>query len=225
LRKVASFIQAFPQGRFEAPAVRYEHFAERSRMQDVAVRRQAVALPVILSLALAAAAAVLLSLAGRDLICPCGAVKLWHGTVPSTESSQHVLDWWSFSHLIHGFWFYAMLRYALPHLGVGWRLLGATLIEVAWEIVENSAWVIERYRAVTIAVDYNGDSVLNAMSDVGMMWLGFLLAWRLPVGASLAIVVAAEALPMLVIRDGLLLNILMLLWPLEAVADWQAGAR
>jgi hypothetical protein len=194
-------------------------------MQDMAVRRQAVALPVLLSLGLAAGAAVLLYAMGRNLVCPCGTVKLWHGTVPSTESSQHLLDWWSFSHLIHGFWFYAMLRYALPGLGVGWRLFGATVIEVAWEIVENSEWVIERYRTVTVAFDYNGDSVLNTMSDVGMMWFGFALALRLPVWASLAIVVAAEALPMLVIRDGLLLNILMLVWPVEAIAEWQAAGQ
>jgi hypothetical protein len=193
-------------------------------MQDVAMRREA-ALPVGLSLALLAAAALLLLAMGRDPICPCGYVKLWHGEVPSAQSSQHLLDWWTFSHLIHGFWFYGMLVLALPRLGVGWRFFGATVIEVAWEILENSEWVIERYRTTTVSVDYNGDSLLNMASDVGVMWLGFLLAWRLPVWLSILIVVLAEAAAMLAIRDGLLLNILMLVWPIEAIAEWQAAGQ
>jgi hypothetical protein len=191
----------------------------------MAMRRGAVGLPVAASAVLVAAAAGLLLAMGRDAICPCGYVRLWHGEVPSAQSSQHLLDWWSFSHLIHGFWFYGMLWLVAPRLGMGWRFLAATAIEVAWELVENSAWVIERYRTTTVSVDYNGDSVLNAMSDIGMMWLGFALAMRLPVWLSLLIVVVAEALPMLAIRDGLLLNILMLVWPIEAVAEWQAGAQ
>jgi hypothetical protein len=194
-------------------------------MQGMEMRREAVAGPVAASVALVAAAGLLLLAMGRDAICPCGYVKLWHGEVPSLQSSQHLLDWWSFSHLIHGFWFYGMLWLVFPRLGLGWRFLAATAIEVAWELVENSAWVIERYRAATISVDYNGDSVINMVSDVSMMWLGFVLAMRLPVWASLAIVVAAEALPMLVIRDGLILNVVMLLWPIEAIAEWQAAAQ
>lgn len=189
------------------------------------MRRGAVAGPVAASVVLAAAAGLLLLAMGRDAICPCGYVKLWHGEVPSAQSSQHLLDWWSFSHLIHGFWFYWMIWLAAPRLGIGWRFLAATAIEVAWEILENSEWVIERYRTSTVAVDYNGDSVINMLSDVSMMWLGFVLALRLPVRASLAIVVAAEAIPMLVIRDGLILNVVMLVWPIEAIAEWQAAVQ
>lgn len=186
--------------------------------------RRSIVGPVAIAFAAAAALAAVLHLMGRDPICPCGTIAMWHGEVPSTEGSQHLFDWWTFSHVIHGFVFYAGLRLALPRLETGWRFLAATVIEVGWEIVENSDWAIERYRTVTAAVDYNGDSILNATSDIGVMWLGFLLARFLPVRVSVLIVVAIEALPMIVIRDGLILNILTMLWPMPAVVRWQTGA-
>lgn len=176
------------------------------------------------TLAAVAAMIVLLALMGRAAICPCGRIDLWHGLVPSPEGSQHLLDWWTFSHLIHGFLFYAALWLAAPWLHVGWRLLAATVGEIGWEIVENSAWAIERYRTVTVSFDYNGDSILNSVSDVSAMGLGFVLARVLPVWLSIAIVIAIEALPMLVIRDGLILNVLTLLFPMPGVVEWQAGA-
>ena len=181
-------------------------------------------LPWLLTVTLVLLAGLVLLWMGRDAICPCGTVKLWHGEVPSTEGSQHLTDWWTFSHVIHGFAFYAAIRWTVPGIGFGWMVFAATLAEVLWEILENSDWVIDRYRTVTVAFDYNGDSVLNTGSDVVAMWLGFLLAARLPVPLSLVIVIAVEAIPMIAIRDGLLLNILMLLWPLEAVLDWQRRA-
>lgn len=178
--------------------------------------------------ALAVAAAAVLAAAlyamGRDPICPCGHVKLWHGEVPSTEGSQHVLDWWTFSHVIHGFLFYAGLALVVPWLATGWRFVAATVIEAGWELIENSAWAIERYRTHTVSFDYNGDSILNAMSDVGAMWLGFALARGLPVWLSVVIVVVIEALPMLVIRDGLILNVVTMLWPLPLIVEWQGRA-
>lgn len=160
---------------------------------------------------------------GREPICPCGHVSLWHGDVVSAENSQHLTDWYTPSHIIHGFLFYAGLWLVARRLSFGWRLSIATAIECLWEIIENSDAVIERYRTVTISLDYYGDSVINTVSDVCAMLLGFWLAARLPVWATVALIVLFEGTTMWIIRDGLALNILMLLWPLDWVAAWQAA--
>lgn len=160
---------------------------------------------------------------GREPICKCGYIKLWHGQVVSSENSQHISDWYTPSHVIHGFLFYGLLWLVARRLSFGWRLSIATLVEAAWEIVENSDAVIERYRAVTISLDYYGDSVLNVVADIGAMIVGFWLASRLPVWVTVALIVLFEAVTIWLIRDGLALNVLMLLWPLDWVAEWQAA--
>ncbi|WP_295044966.1 DUF2585 domain-containing protein [uncultured Paracoccus sp.] len=174
-------------------------------------------------IAVIAVAALILLAAGRVPICDCGYVKLWHGQTVSSESSQHLTDWYTPSHLLHGILFYAALWLVARRLPFGWRLLIATIVEAAWEIVENSDAVIERYRSATISLDYYGDSVINSVADMLAMVLGFWLASRVPVWLSVVIVIGFEALTLWLIRDGLALNVLMLLWPLEAVKAWQAG--
>ena len=170
----------------------------------------------------AIATAILLAMQ-RPPICTCGYVKLWEGVVNGPGNSQHLSDWYSFSHIIHGFLFYAGGVLFFRRLPMGMRLMIASVLEMAWEIAENSPAIIDRYRAETMAAGYSGDSVLNSLSDGGMMIIGFLIASRLPWKATAAIAIAFELFTLAMIRDNLTLNVLMLVSPSKVIKTWQAG--
>lgn len=159
---------------------------------------------------------------GRHPICTCGTIDLWVGARDSLKTSQMLTDWYSFSHFIHGFLFYLALWLIARRWPIEWRFIAALCIEAAWEIFENTPYVIDRYRATAAAAGYSGDSVINSLCDILLMCLGFVVARKLPVWASIVTVIVLELVPLYVIRDNLTLNIWMFLWPNAAVEAWQA---
>jgi hypothetical protein len=168
------------------------------------------------------AQAMVLHLMGQPAICACGSVRLWAGTVLGPENSQQITDWYTPSHVIHGLLFYALgwllLRGRSPLLALP-LALG---IEIGWELVENSPLVIDRYREQALAQGYSGDSILNSLCDTVAMLIGYWLASRLPVRASVALALAAELFTAVMIRDNLTLNVVQLLAPSKAISAWQA---
>jgi hypothetical protein len=169
----------------------------------------------------AGAAAILFAM-HRPPICTCGEIALW-GPVGPTQS-QMLADWYSFSHVVHGLIFYALLWLVARRMPVEWRFLLAMLVEASWEIVENTPMVIDRYRTATAALGYAGDSVVNSLSDIAMMAIGFLAARKLPLWGAILLFIALELIPLVVIRDNLFLNIWMLLAPNDELRTWQSAA-
>ena len=159
---------------------------------------------------------------GREPICTCGTVKLWHGVVQSAENSQHLFDWYSFTHVLHGLWLYFFGWLFLRRWPVAARLVLAVLLEAGWEIIENTNFVIDRYRTATVSLDYYGDSIVNSMGDTVAMISGFAMARFAPLWAAIVAVIVIEVGLIFLIKDNLFLNILMLIYPAESIRLWQA---
>lgn len=162
---------------------------------------------------------------GRLPFGPDGRFGWFEGDIWSAAQSQRVADPYSITHIVHGFLFYGLLHLVARTQPMTTRLVAAITLEAIWELLENSPMIIDRYRAVTIAQGYIGDSILNSVADVVMASIGFVLAWRLRVAVSVALIVLAEVLMLVFYRDNLTLNIVMLAWPIDAIREWQMAGR
>ena len=178
----------------------------------------------LLALTILAGAALTLWLMGRTPICTCGEVYLWVGEVQGPNNSQHLTDWYTPSHLIHGFLFAGLTWWAMRRRPLGQRVCLALLVESTWEVLENSPIIINRYREATAAFGYAGDSVINSVSDIAAMAFGFWLARRIGLWPTVILGVGLELFTLWAIRDDLTLNVVMLLWPIDAIRTWQMGA-
>ena len=197
------------------------------KSKSIFLKRRETLITIGICALVVAVTILILKAMGRPLISNSGTVKLWHAEVASSENSQHLSDWYSFSHIVHGFLFFFLLwliSKKIPQIrkfSVGFVI--AVVMESIWEVIENTDFIINRYREATIALDYFGDSIINSTSDILFMSLGFMMASRLSVLASVSFVAGSELLLAIVIRDNLALNILMLIYPIDAIKEWQIG--
>lgn len=182
---------------------------------------------IALAITLPLLAALAMYLMGREIICTCGYIKLWHGVVFSSENSQHLFDWYSFTHVVHGLGFYLLLtiieKFSGKKFSLTSKFLTAVLLESSWEVLENSDFIINRYRAATISLDYFGDSIINSLGDILAMMIGFWVAAKKPLWFSIGLVLFLEIGLLIVIRDNLTINIIMLIYPLDSLKLWQSS--
>jgi hypothetical protein len=167
------------------------------------------------------ATAFLLRLEGRLWICSCGQILIWVGQACSSSTSQHLFDPYSFTHALHGFLFFWLIAGLLPRLRSHWQVTLAIALEAAWEVFENTNFIIERYRTATAALGYNGDTIVNSLGDILCCTVGFIIGRRLGFRRSLIAFLALELVLLLWIRDSLLLQILMLTVPIDVIRTWQ----
>jgi Protein of unknown function (DUF2585) len=193
-------------------------------MSSFTIPRLTLPAALLVSLALILVTAGILLWMGRIPICECGYVKLWHGGRNDSGVSQHLADWYTYSHVLHGVIFYFILWAIFRgRLSVAARLAIAVVIECGWEVFENTPFIINRYRTQTISRDYYGDTIVNSAADIVAMMAGFLLSSRLPTWVTVLLLIATEVTLLYLIRDNLLLNIIMLIYPLDWIRQWQAG--
>ena len=172
-------------------------------------------------LALVLSQGIILFLFGQPTICECGTVKLWEGTVLSSGNSQHLSDWYTFSHIVHGFIFFGLLAWLTPGIPMRLRLIIAIGVEAAWEVAENTPMVIQHYREQALAQGYTGDSILNSVMDTLWMIAGFIFARKYPWWATVIAAVVLEVFVLYMIRDNLTLNVINLIYPIQVISDWQ----
>jgi hypothetical protein len=190
--------------------------------QPPAIPRLSLPVALLACLGIVAIAAGIEHSMGRILMCKCGTIKLWYGGRGDSEMSQHLTDWYSYSHILHGIIFYWLLSVvAKGRLSMPARLVIAMALEAGWEIFENTPFIINRYRAQTMSRDYLGDSIVNSVGDMLAMLVGFLLAARLPAWVTVALLIATEVILLALIRDNLTLNVIMLIHPVEWIKQWQ----
>jgi hypothetical protein len=195
----------------------------RPALVDSGDRFRSVRMVFVGLLIVTAAQALVLRLEGRSWWCPCGQTFLWTGEPLGRHNSRHLLDPYTFTHVLHGIAFCGLAAWLLPRMRFGWRLLLASVVEAAWEVIENTDFVIDRYRKTTFSLDYQGDSIANSVADMVACALGFVLAARLGWRLSIMLFVSIELILIVWIRDSLTLNIIMLLYPLDAIRAWQSG--
>jgi Protein of unknown function (DUF2585) len=200
-----------------------EHFPSWADALTARARRLPTSTFLLIAAALIAVQATVELALGRVPMCTCGTIKLWVGGTMSSETSQQIFDWYSLSHVIHGFALYGLTWLIIPNAPIAARLVLAVAVECGWEILENTDLIIDRYRTATVSLNYRGDSIINSVSDTLTMIFGFGLAAWLPVWIVVALAVFMEALAGYVIRDNLTLNITMLIYPVEAIRIWQSG--
>lgn len=168
-------------------------------------------------------AVVLLLLQGRVWWCQAGDMVPWSWNIWSTHNSQHIIDPYSFTHVLHGVLEFWLIGLVFPRVPLAWRFFMAIFVESSWEVAENTSYVIQRYREETMSLDYFGDSIINSLADIVCCGLGFFIAYKLRFWKSLALFIATEVILILTIRDSLIINIIMLTWPIEALKNWQVG--
>lgn len=180
-------------------------------------------LPWIVMLTAVVTAVILLNVEGRVWWCQAGDYRPWSWDIWSRHNSQHLIDPYSFTHVLHGvleFWLIGLIFRKVP---LAWRLVIAVMIEGSWEVAENSTYVIQRYREATISLDYFGDSIINSISDITCCATGFVIAYKLRFWRSLVLFVVTETALIFWIHDSLVINIIMLIYPIEAIKHWQMG--
>jgi len=173
--------------------------------------------------AIIVASALVLRVEGRLWTCACGEIYLWAGDVWSAHNSQHLFDPYVFTHALHGFLFFWGLSLVAARLWPVWQLTAAVFLEAVWEVIENAPFIIDRYRAATISVGYSGDTIVNSTGDILVCGLGFWLARRIGLRWSIVVFFVTELALLIWIRDSLILNVIMLLYPVEAIKIWQLG--